>query len=81
MLIEEYCQALTIPPEQRPTAEHAWLRYRASSIYGLTIWLSTLGTDGWQPHAISLKLVQRYSSAFVEGDAVSALSRIEAEFA
>jgi hypothetical protein len=81
MLIEEYCKALTIPPEQRPTAEEAWLRYRASAIYGLTIWLSTLGTDGWQPHAISLKLAQRYSSAFIEGDAVSALSCVEAELA
>jgi hypothetical protein len=76
MLIEEYCGALTVPTGDRPSFDEAWLRYRASHIYGLTIWLSTLGTDGWQPHPISLQLAQRYSSACIEHDMLGALNNL-----
>lgn len=72
-LIEAWRTALDIHPEQRPSSEAAWLHYRASPAYGLAIWLSTLGTDGWQPPAISRALVQRYASAFVELDTADAL--------
>lgn len=51
----------------------AWLRYRASAVYGLTIWLSTLGTDGYQRHDVSLALAERYATAHVDLEAVDAL--------
>jgi hypothetical protein len=78
MLIEEYCGALTVPADVRPAPDEAWMRYRASHVYGLTIWLSTLGTDGWQPHPISLQLVQRYASACIEHDTMAALASLGA---
>jgi hypothetical protein len=55
----------------------AWLWYRASAAYGLAIWLSTLGTDGYQPHAVSLELAARYAAAFVELDTLGALAVLE----
>ena len=66
MLIEEYLGALTVPAGERPSFDEAWQRYRSCHIYGLTIWLSTLGTDGWQPHEVSLTLAQRYAAAMME---------------
>lgn len=58
--------------------DDAWTWYRASAAYGLAIWLSTLGTDGYQPHEISLALSQRYAAAFEELDTVGALEALEA---
>lgn len=55
----------------------AWRWYRASPAYGLAIWLSTLGTDGYQPHDISLELVARYAAAFVELETLDALTALE----
>jgi len=76
-LVDEYLAALTVPPDGRPAREDAWRRVRASAAYGLAIWLSTLGTDGWQPHEVSLALAQRYATAFVELDALGALEELE----
>jgi Phosphotransferase enzyme family len=73
-LLEIYRNALEVPENQRPSAEQAWLQYRTTPAYGLAIWLSTLGTDGWQSREVSLALAQRYASAFIELDSVSALS-------
>jgi hypothetical protein len=75
-LIEAWRAALDLPDAQRPSAESAWLHYRATPAYGLAIWLSTLGTDGWQAPAISRALVQRYASAFVELDTADALDAL-----
>ena len=55
----------------------AWRWYRASPAYGLAIWLSTLGTDGYQRHDISLELVARYAAAFVELETLDALTALE----
>lgn len=55
----------------------AWLRYRASAVYGLTIWLSTLGTDGYQRREVSLALAERYAAAHVDLDAAGALDELE----
>jgi hypothetical protein len=55
----------------------AWLWYRASAAYGLAIWLSTLGTDGYQPHDVSGELAARYAAAFVELDTLDALAVLE----
>lgn len=77
-LVEGYRQALQVPEGQRPSAELAWLWYRASPAYGLAVWLSTLGTDSYQTREISLALAQRYAAAFVELDTLSALAELEA---
>ncbi|MEJ6009892.1 aminoglycoside phosphotransferase family protein [Novosphingobium aquae] len=63
-LLRGYLDALGLPDAQRPSWDEAWHRYRQSPAYGLAIWLSTLGTDGWQPHAISRALTERYGAAF-----------------
>ena len=55
----------------------AWRWYRASPAYGLAIWLSTLGTDGYQRHDISLELVARYAAVFVELETLDALTALE----
>ncbi|SEP10446.1 phosphotransferase family protein [Trujillonella endophytica] len=57
--------------------DEAWLWYRASAAYGLAIWLSTLGTDGYQSHDISLELAIRYATAFVELETRAALTSLE----
>jgi len=59
-------------------ADDAWTWYRASAAYGLAIWLSTLGTDGYQSREISIALARRFAVAAVElecADAVAALER------
>lgn len=76
-LLEEYRAALEIPAATRFSAADAWLRYRASAAYGLAIWLSTLGTDGYQPRAFSLPLAERYAVAFVDLEAEAALARLQ----
>jgi hypothetical protein len=58
-------------------AGEAWLRYRASAVYGLAIWLSTLGTDGYQTRAVSLALAERYGAAYVDLGASDALAELE----
>ncbi|TAL00011.1 MAG: DUF1679 domain-containing protein [Rhodospirillaceae bacterium] len=73
-LVEEYRQALEVPDDQRPSTEAAWLRYRTTPAYGLAIWLSTLGTDGWQRREVSLVLAQRFANAFSELDTMAALA-------
>lgn len=74
-LMEEYRQAL--PAAVRPSADATWLRYRAGAAYGLAIWLSTLGTDGWQRSEVSLALTQRYAAAFDDLATVAALKSME----
>jgi hypothetical protein len=73
-LLELYRTALDVPDGERPSKEEAWLRYRATPAYGLAIWLSTLGTTGWQRQEVSLTLAQRYASAFVELESERALA-------
>jgi hypothetical protein len=44
----------------------------------MPIWLSTLGSDGYQSREVSLALARRYSSAFAELETPSALASIGA---
>lgn len=74
-LLATYLDALEVPEPTRPRAGEAWLHYRACAAYGLAIWLSTLGTDGYQRREVSLALAQRYASAFVDLDAERALDQ------
>ena len=75
-LIEEYLKTLDVPDAVRPSSNEAWLRYRATPAYGLPIWLSTLGTDGWQRREVCDALVQRYAAAFVELESLRALDEL-----
>ncbi|MGE2723643.1 phosphotransferase [Mycolicibacterium pulveris] len=76
-LLAEYRDALTLPADERPTAEEVWLRYRASVAHGLAIWMATLsGGDAWQGADICLALAQRYSAAFLDLDTRAALDAI-----
>lgn len=75
-LLEGYRAGLKVPEGQRPSREEAWLWYRASTCYGLAIWLSTLGTDGYQSREVSLLLAQRFAAAFVELDGAGALAEL-----
>jgi Phosphotransferase enzyme family len=59
------------------SADEAWVRYRASAVYGLAIWLSTLGTDGYQSPDVSLASLERYAAASIDLDAVGALEDLE----
>lgn len=78
-LVEIYRTSLELPEDQRPSAEQAWLTYRTTPIYGLTIWLSTLGAGaGWQPLEVSRALADRFADAFVELDTLSALAAVGA---
>src|SRR5262249_41395486 len=77
-LMEEYLKALDVPDAVRPTSEEAWLRYRATPAYGLPIWLSTLGTDGWQRRDVCDALVRRYAAAYVELGTLDALDEFSA---
>ena len=75
-LIEEYRRALVVPAAQRPTAEEAWLRYRASPAYGLAVWLATLAADTAQRREVCLALSERYGAAVVELGTLQALQEL-----
>jgi aminoglycoside phosphotransferase (APT) family kinase protein len=76
-LVEEYRNALTLPADEKPSADEVWLRYRASVAHGLAIWIATLsGGDAWQGAEICLALAQRYAEAFVDLDTRAALDAI-----
>ncbi len=72
-LVEEYYAALELPVEERPSRDDVWLRYRASTAHGLTMWLVTAASD-WQRQDVSLALAHRYAAAFVDLDGASAIS-------
>jgi hypothetical protein len=76
-LVEEYRGSLDVPVDERPTAEEAWLRYRASPAHGLTLWLVTLTSDVHR-REVSLALVQRFAAAFVELETPAALDAVGA---
>ncbi len=73
-LLEIYRDALTVPEGQKPTREEAWLIYRTTPAYGLAIWLSTMGTDGWQGWDICRTLSDRFAAAFDELDTLGAFA-------
>jgi hypothetical protein len=78
-LVAQYCIALGIPSDLRPSDEDAWLRYRTSAAHGLIIWLVTAASTK-QVHSpqICLAMVQRYAAAFAELDTRAALDAIGA---
>lgn len=74
-LLEGYRDALEVSVTERPSREEAWLRYRASAVHGLTLWLVTLPSDA-HAHERSLALVRRYAAAYTELDTPAAIDEI-----
>ncbi|HUJ66802.1 MAG TPA: phosphotransferase [Acidimicrobiales bacterium] len=75
-LLEVYRRSLDVPDGECPSAEEAWLRYRAAPGYGLAVWLATLGSDTAQRREVCLALCERYAAAFVELDTLDALAAL-----
>jgi Phosphotransferase enzyme family len=76
-LVEQYRSALDLPNGQQPTAEEAWLRYRATPAYGLPVWLATLNARTSQRREICLNLCERYGTAFVDLNTVDAINDLK----
>jgi len=74
-LIDEYHAALELPPDECPSREDVWRRYRASTAHGLTMWLVTAASD-WQRSEVSLALAHRYAAAFVDLDSADAINEL-----
>ena len=72
-LVNEYCAALELPAGEQPSAEEMWLRYRASTAHGLTMWLVTAASD-WQRLEVSLTLAHRYAAAYTDLDGAAAIN-------
>lgn len=70
-LVRLYHDALDVPPDERPTFDDVWRRYRASAAHGLTIWVATAASN-WQRREVSLALAQRYAAAFTDLDTATA---------
>ena len=75
-LLAEYRDSLGLPPDEMPSADEIWLRYRASVAHGLTLWLVTASAGEWQRTDVSVALAQRYSFAYADLDTASALAEI-----
>lgn len=76
-LLEEYREALALPPDEMPTMDEVWLRYRASVAHGLTLWLCTASAgELWQRPDIATALAQRYSAAYADLNTHAALADI-----
>jgi aminoglycoside phosphotransferase (APT) family kinase protein len=76
-LVEDYRRALDIAPASRPGADDAWLRYRATPVHGLTMWIVTLLSDVHAPER-SLALASRYATAFADLGTPHALDALRA---
>jgi aminoglycoside phosphotransferase (APT) family kinase protein len=74
-LVEEYCAALELPAAEQPSVEDVWLRYRASTAHGLTMWLVTAASD-WQRLDVSLTLAERYAAAYIDLDSSAAIQQL-----
>jgi aminoglycoside phosphotransferase (APT) family kinase protein len=76
-LLDEYLSTLTLPADEKPSADEVLLRYRASVAHGLAIWMATLsGGDAWQSPEICLALAQRYAAAFTDLETPAAINAI-----
>lgn len=77
-IVDAYCAEVGHgQPAGRVDPGDAWLWYRASAAYGLAIWLSTAGSDGYQSREVSLALARRFAQAAVDLDAMQAIAVLE----
>jgi Phosphotransferase enzyme family len=77
-LLEQYRDALGLPPDDLPDPDEIWLRYRASVAHGLCTWLCTASAgELWQRPDIALALAQRYSMAYGDLQTAQALADID----
>lgn len=77
-LVETYRTSLAIPEAELPTAEEAWTRFRASTPYGLAIWITTGAEDQYQASEICANLAHRFAHAFLDLDTPAALLQLGA---
>lgn len=80
-LLVEYRDSLAgaLEPDDVPSADEIWLRYRASVAHGLTTWLATASAgELWQRPDIALALAQRYSAAYEDLQTAQALAVLTA---
>lgn len=74
-LLELYREALGLPPDELPSMDEVWLRYRASVAHGLTLWLCTASAgELWQRPDIAVALAQRYSVAYADLHSAEAIA-------
>ena len=76
-VVRHHHEALDLPAGERPSLDDVWLRYRASVIHGLTLWLATAASN-WQRPEVSLALAERYAHAFVDLDTRAAIEELTA---
>lgn len=62
-LLRHYLETLAGHGAAAPTFERAWAEHRRSSMYGLAMWLCTLGFGNYQPADVCLAYIERYSAA------------------
>ena len=74
-LVAHYQRSLTLPEDETPTLADVWLRYRAATAHGLTVWLATAASN-WQRPEVSLALAERYAHAFVDLDTPAAIDEL-----
>lgn len=75
-LLEHYRATLELPADERPSAEEVWLRYRASVVHGLALWLATASAGEWQRPTVSATLAKRYCAAYEDLDTAAAVGAL-----
>jgi hypothetical protein len=72
-LLKSCLDGLTVP--EKPAFDEAWARYAISYSFALAIWLSTLGTHGYQPRAAARALVARNAAGCERAGSFSLLAQ------
>lgn len=62
--------------ERELVGEDLWLRYRASVVHGLAVWLATYSYEAWQRDDVCLALIERYAAAYVDLDTPAAIDAL-----
>lgn len=75
-LVETYRQALDVPPQDMPSPDEAWLRYRSTPAYGLAVWLGTSSSANYQSHPICSNMAERFATAFMDLETSSAIASL-----
>jgi hypothetical protein len=74
----ELVEAYRLELDRDLTKAECWTWYCASPLYGLPVWLATLGSDrGSQPVDIASALSRRHAAAMVALDSAGALAELE----
>lgn len=63
-LLETYLSTLRDEGVDAPTSDAAWMAYRRTPAYGLSIWVTTLGISGWQRDDNTITTIKRFAAAY-----------------